>query len=215
MKELLERLSKEELMGFLLKYAKSDPKFVNAVNVHFREPEFEEELNKIRYKINKALADVSDYSSRDSWGNADFYVDDIIEEIWQRAEQGHIRLAFAEIELLYRRLLECYEYQGECEISEVVEYTCIEIMSKIAGLAVSPKDKEYIFGKCIELAELEEGKDYGADYEDKLLSIAARFVTPKNREVLENAISRFDGTRGLFSRKSTVNPQLIFLKKQV
>jgi hypothetical protein len=88
-------------------------------------------------------------------------------------------------------------------------------MSKIAGLAVSPKDKEYIFGKCIELAELEEGKDYGADYEDKLLSIAARFVTPKNREVLENAISRFDGTRGLFSRKSTVNPQLIFLKKQV
>jgi hypothetical protein len=68
-------------------------------------------------------------------------------------------------------------------------------MSKIAGLAVSPKDKEYIFGKCIELAELEEGKDYGADYEDKLLSIAARFVTPKNREVLESAISRFDCPR--------------------
>jgi len=195
LKKLLERLRKEELIGFLLEYAKSDPKFVNAVNVRFREPEFAEELKKIRYKIAKALDHVSDYSTHDSWGHVDFYIGDIVEEILQRAGQGHIRLAFSEMELLYRKLLECFEYQGECEISDVAEYCCIEDMSKIAELAVSQEDKEYIFGKCIELAELEEGKDYGADYEDKLLSIAVKFVTSKNCEVLENAISRFDGTR--------------------
>ena len=193
MKELLERLSKEELIGFLLKYAKNDPKFVNAVNVHFREPEFDEEINKIRYEIDKALGHVSDYSTHDSWGHVDFYIGDIVEEILQRADQGHIRLAFAEIELLYRRLLECLEYQGECEITYETD-SCVRDMAKIAELAVFPEDKEYIFARCIELSELEEGKDYGADYEDRLLSIAAGFVTPQNREVLEKAISRFDGT---------------------
>jgi hypothetical protein len=38
---------------------------------------------------------------------------------------------------------------------------------------------------------LEDGKDYGADYEDKLLRIAAKFVTPENLEELEEALECF------------------------
>lgn len=108
-----------------------------------KKPVFEEELNKIRYEIDKALGHVSDYSTHDSWGHVDFYIGDIVEEIFQRAGQGHIRLAFAEIELLYRRLLECLEYQGECEITDETD-SCIRDMAKIAELAVFPEDKEYI-----------------------------------------------------------------------
>jgi hypothetical protein len=35
-------------------------------------------------------------------------------------------------------------------------------------------------------------KDYGADYEDKLLSISAKFVTPENLSELEEAIALFE-----------------------
>ena len=54
-------------------------------------------------------------------------------------------------------------------------------MYKIADKAVLTEDKDYIYMKCIELSKLEDGKDYGADYEDKLLEIAEKFVTPENR----------------------------------
>jgi hypothetical protein len=68
-------------------------------------------------------------------------------------------------------------------------------MDGIADIAVSggsDEDKNYIFESCIRLADIEDGKDYGADYEDKLLRISAKFVTPENRAELEEAVALFD-----------------------
>ena len=53
-------------------------------------------------------------------------------------------------------------------------------------------DKEYIFKHCIELSELDDGKNYGAVYEDKLLAVAAKFVTKENCAELEQALASFD-----------------------
>ena len=194
MRKLLESVNRDKLFEFLVEYAENDDKFANAVSVRFGEPVFDDELDKIEHEIDRALSGVSDYRTHDSWGNANFYTGDIIAEIHERASQGHARLAFAETELLYRKLLELFEYQGECEISDEAEY-CISIMSDIGDGAVSADDKEYIFQHCIEMADLEDAKNYGADYEDKLLRIAVKFVTMENREELEQALACFDNGR--------------------
>lgn len=57
----------------------------------------------VKREIAAALAGVSDYNNCDSWGNVSFDVSGIIAEIKLRTEQGHIRLAFAQLELLYRK----------------------------------------------------------------------------------------------------------------
>ena len=192
--KILEKLSKEDLIDFLVEYAKSDANLANAVNVRFRKPEYpeyEEELNKIENEIDNALDGVSSYYNRDGWGYVSFDVSHIVAEIRQRTEQGYIRLAFSELELLYRKLLENFEYQGECEISDEAK-NCLDIMSEVADKAVLAEDKDYIFRQCIALSDLEDGKDYGADYEDSLLGIAAKFVTTENRAELENVLSRYD-----------------------
>ena len=188
MRNLLEKLSKEELIDFIAGHAKNDAKLANAVNVYFGKPEFETELGKIGNKIDNALDGASDYHNRDDWGYFDFNVNDIAAEIQQRAEQGHIKLAFAEIELLFRKLLEVFEYQNECEISDEAE-SCLDMMFEIADKAVLSEDKDYIYKRCIELSQLDDGRDYGADYDDKLLRIAAKFVTPENLEELEEALA--------------------------
>ena len=188
LKNIFKKLRKEQLVDFLLEYSRNDNKFVNAVKVRFREPEFEEELTKIESEIHFALSRVSDYRTHDSWGNARFDVSDIVKEINIRADQGHIRLAFMELEILYRNLLANFEYQGECEISMEAE-SCLENMSEIADNATLLEDKEYIFNQCMNLVELEDGKDYGADYEHILLKIAAKFVAPENRIILENSLT--------------------------
>ena len=187
MKEILKKQSKEALIDFIVEYAENNDSMINAVNVWFKKPEFSRELQKIKNMVDIAFEGASDYKHHDDWGNIIFDVSDIIFEIRQRAEQGYIKLAFAEIELLYCKLLECFEYQGECEISDEAEY-CLEIMAEIADKAVLSEDKEYIFQQCLYLTNLKDGKDYGADYEGKLLLIAVKFVTPENRAELEKAL---------------------------
>ena len=194
MKKYLEEFSKEEILGFLDDYSKSDSRLANAIKVHFCDPGYDEELDKMKKAIDVALEGVYDYSTRDSWGNVNFCTGDIISEIRTRLKQGHIRLAFAETVMLYRELLNLFEYQGECEISMEAEY-CIEIMSDIADAANSNEEKEHIFGQCIMLSEIKDGKDYGADYEDELLGIAAKLVTLDNRAELEDALNRVEVNR--------------------
>jgi len=55
LRKLLEKLSKEKLIDFLVEYAANDANFVNEVNIRFRKPEFEAELAKIENKIDLAL----------------------------------------------------------------------------------------------------------------------------------------------------------------
>jgi hypothetical protein len=63
-------------------------------------------------------------------------------------------------------------------------------MEEIADKAVLDEDQQTIFQTCIALSDLEDGKDYGADYEDRLLQISAKFVTPQNLTELEAALTR-------------------------
>ena len=193
MRKILEKQNKETLIDFIVEYAKSNSDIINAVDVWFKKPEFSKELKKIENAVECAFDGASDYYHRSGWDYIDFDVSGIITEIKQRTEQGHIRLAFAELELLYRKLIECFEYQAECEISDEAE-NCLEIMVEIANKAVLVGDKEYIFRQCIYLSDLEDGKDYGADYEDKLLLIAAKFVTPENLMELEKALKCLNGS---------------------
>jgi len=65
-------------------------------------------------------------------------------------------------------------------------------MSEIADKATTKEDQEYIFRLCLELSELEDGKDYGADYEDKLLLISAKFVNAENVSELNETLALFE-----------------------
>lgn len=194
MRELLENAKPGELFDFLEEYAKRDTAFGNALCVRFAEPDFHAELDKISAKIDSALDGASHYRRQSRWGSICADTSDITSEIEQRVEQGHIRLAFAELEIFYLKLLAVFEYQDECEISDEAE-SCLWLMSDVAGKAVEASDQEYIYEHCIDLAYVDDGKDCGADYEDKLLSIAVRFVTHDNCAKLEHALSLFETER--------------------
>jgi hypothetical protein len=191
MRDLIKNIEPSELLDFLVEYAQRNSKFANELRVKFAEPDLHAEIDKISALIDEALDGVSDYSRRDSWGWVHVDTSDIAFEIRERVEQGHIRLAFAALETLYLKLLEVFEYQGECEISDEAE-DCLRMMSETADSADAVSDQEYIYEHCIELAYKDEGKNYGADYEDKLLDIASRFVTRNNCAKLENALSQFE-----------------------
>lgn len=192
MRKLLESKNSGELLDFLEEYAKRDDAFRNALRVRFAKPDFHAELKSISAKIDNVLDDVPNYNRhRGGWGYVNIDTDNIIFEIEERVKQGHIKLAFAELEILYVKLINLFEYQEECEISDKAE-SCLWFMSDVAEKAVETSDCTYIYEHSIDLACLEDGKDYGADYEDTLLSIAARFVTQDNRAMLEDALSQFE-----------------------
>jgi hypothetical protein len=197
-RDLLKSADAGELLAFLADYAERDSAFENAVRVRFQTldlgngetPDFASEVAKIADMVDEALTndDGRDYRRR-GWGYISVNTSEVDTEIRARIEQGHIRLAFAELEAKYRRLLDAYEYQDECEISDEAEYT-IDQMSKAAEQAKDAADQEYIFDRCIALCELDTAKDYGADYEDRFLKIASPFVTPANRAKFEAEISK-------------------------
>ena len=189
MRSLLKQFSKEILIDFIAGYAETDAKFAGAVYVNFDEPDAKADLIRIGRELEAMFEDAPIYG-RDRWESLDFDTSGILSEIKRRAEQGHIGLAFAQAELLYRKLLESFEYQHECEVSDEAE-ECLAVMSEIAGNAVLAKDKEYIFRQCIALADIEDGRDFGADYEGRLLLIAAKLVTAHNLSDMENALIVF------------------------
>ena len=191
MRELLQKLSKEKIIDFLVEYGKGDSDFANAVNVRFGKTEFSKELNKMEHFIDIALSGADDYRYRGRWGYLNFDTSQIDKEIAERVKQGHIRLAFAECSLLYRKYLEVFEYQEECEISMDAEST-LELMADIAKKATTTEDREYIFNECLALCDVDDGKDYGAEYEDKLLMIASKFVTKENAAELIAVVERYD-----------------------
>ncbi|GHV17656.1 hypothetical protein FACS18949_12940 [Clostridia bacterium] len=115
-RELFENAKTSDLVDFIVDYAEHDSNFENALRVRLEEPEFNAEIDKISGRIDMAFRDVSDYSRRDSYGDVCIDTTNIEFEIRQRVKQGHIQLAFAESEVLYVKLLDILEYQGECEI---------------------------------------------------------------------------------------------------
>jgi hypothetical protein len=194
MKKLLQKLTKEELIKFMLNYAEEDERFANAISVCFDKPDYKKELEKIKRLIGNALSDAADCEYRGGWGYLDVDVSDIVGEANQRAEQGHIKLAFMILEELYCGLLDIFEYQAECEIADEVERMLVD-MQTIAYKAVTFEDREYIYNQCIALSDYDKGKDYGADYEDKLLKIAVKFVTKSNYAELSKVLSRLESSK--------------------
>ena len=195
MRDLLETIAPDALLDFLEEYARHDPKFDNAVHVRFAQPDFHDVLDKISVSVDTALAGVSDWDTHDRWGYVSVDTSDILFEVEQRVKRGHIRLAFAALEILYTKLLENLEYQSECELSMEAE-DCLKRMEDVCAQAAGTSDRAYIFDRCIALTDLGVGKGYGADYEDKLLAMAARFVTYENRPQLEEALSRCESENG-------------------
>ena len=190
--ELLLDTDPDELLDFLAEYAKRDSDFEDALRVRFEEPDEQAELAKLGGKIDAALEDVSRYGRGSRWyDSSSVDTSGISFEIEQRAKQGHVLLAFKSLETMCRKLLEVFEEQEECEVADEVE-DCLRQMAEVAEHATDPADQAYIFDCCIALAPLEDGKDYGADYEDQLLGIAAKFVTQDNLSELEEAIALYE-----------------------
>lgn len=186
MREFLEQINHTDLLDFIETYSNKDENFAKALRVRFAEPDFMKEISYFRTSVERAVGGAHNYHDRGGWGYIELDTNRLYNEINTRKDQGHIKMAFAETELLYRELLKNFEFQDECEVSDEAEY-CVEIMSQIAD-AAGEQDRGYIFERCLELTALEDGKDYGADYEDKLLAIALKFVTAKNHTALEQAI---------------------------
>jgi len=172
MRNMLETAASAALLDFLEEYSRHDPRFENALRVQFAQPDFDAELEKIIGSIDAALADVPDWDKHDKWGSISIDTGDIIFEVGQRVKQGYIRLAFAMLETLYSKLLENFEYQGECELAMEAE-DCLRRMADVAAQATDPADQEYIIEHCISLSRSKVGEGYGANYGDRLMLIVA------------------------------------------
>ncbi|MCL2298832.1 MAG: hypothetical protein FWC27_01640 [Firmicutes bacterium] len=172
MHDFLKAAAPEALLNFLEEYARHDPRLDNALRVQFAQPDFDAELDKISGIIDTVLADVPDWDKHDKWGCISIDTGDMLFEVEQRVKQGRFKLAFAILEALYRKLLENFEYQGECELAMEAE-DCLRRMSGVAVQAVDPADQEYIIEHCIALARSKVGEGYGANYGDRLMLIAA------------------------------------------
>lgn len=110
---------------------------------------------------------------------------------YKHAQKGKIRLAFTELEILFRKLQDYYEYQEECEIDDECGY-CIMKMADIADAATDPHDKEFIFERCIGMCGPNAAESYGADFDYRLLKIAISFINQGNRHGFEDVLKHHD-----------------------
>jgi len=190
---LLEQIKPGKLLDFLEDYAKHNSGFEGALRVRFEVPDERAELAGLERKIDAALEEVSYNRHGAHWyGGVHLDTSCITFDVEQRVKQGNILLTFKMLELFYRKLLEVFENQDECEVSMEIE-NVLKLMAEVADQAVDSADQAYIFECCIALADVEDGKDYGAEYEEELLEVAAKFVTQENRNELEDAIARYEG----------------------
>ena len=183
----LKKINKNDLLEFIIDYAEKDAKFMNALNVKFSAPENKNELIKLGNQIDSLLKYAASRRGRDSWGYMNIDISGVLDELYERSRQGHIKLAFDGAEMLYRKMLEVFEYQEECELSDEIE-NLLSTMSDMADESSEQEDKDYIFEQCISLSEIETAKEYGADYEVSLFKIAAKFITRDNLPMLEEAM---------------------------
>jgi len=189
LKELLDGLSKDQLIEFMLEYASAHGEFANEIELMFAQLDSVKELSKIEHMIEMYLGDIEDYDyPRSSWGHIEVNTGSIWHEIETRTKQGHFTLAFKGVKALYLKLLTLCEYQGECEVSMEAE-SCLNTMSDIANQVELESDKKLIFESCLELLDNDDGKDYGVSYETELLEIAAKFVTKDNFKEINDAIN--------------------------
>ncbi|GHU75462.1 hypothetical protein FACS1894188_06390 [Clostridia bacterium] len=189
-RKLLENIKLDELIDFIEDYAEHDSYLANALRVRFSVSDFDTELSKFAKRINIAIDNSDAYDHRHGYGYINIDTASLDNEIHTRISQGRFHLAFAEIEMLYCSLLDLYECQEECEVADEAE-GYLEEMAEVAAMVSDKSDKEYIFNRCLALADLDTGRDYGAEYEYELLNIASQFVTPQNREDIELMLEKY------------------------
>jgi hypothetical protein len=193
-RDLLKSVEINELLDFLVGYAKHNRKLADALKQRFSALEagaldFGYEVGLIAKMVDKALP--KNIKTRNEICYIDFDSTKIDQKISFHLSQGYIRLAFAELEVIYRKLLDVFEIQDECEISDVVE-NYIDLMAEVAKNAVDASDQEYIFDRCIILCRLDTAKDYGADYEEMFLRIASQFITRENKGQFDAELSKLN-----------------------
>ena len=82
MKETLAKLSKDELIAFIDKYAAKDAKLAKVLRVRFGVPVFNDEVKKIEGTIDVALEGVSEYRyNHNRWGYVS--LDTLFPAMWQ------------------------------------------------------------------------------------------------------------------------------------
>lgn len=190
MSETWESVSKEKLLDFVREYARRDEVFANALRVQFDQPVTRKDVSRIRDRFKERLEAAFHDRFRQRWTPRSLQTGEIFHEIDERTAQGHFRMAFESLSAVYKELLEYFDVQEECEVSDEVEY-CLTKMADVARRISDPTDQVFVYDTCIELANLQTGRDYGASYEDKLLAIAVDFLTSDNR-------ASFDRLLGIF-----------------
>jgi hypothetical protein len=187
--KLIESVTDKQLRSFTAEYARYDDAFARALAVRFADTEFDDEVRKIAQVTAQALDGADEYRNRGSWGHIQFDLSSVYYEIRQRIKRKQFRLAFAQSAAAYTELLKVFDYQKECEISDEAEFF-IDEMSEISGKVKALSDQEYIFDCCIKLAGDNTGSDFGADYQDRFMQIAAKFVTQENRKDFDDAVEQ-------------------------
>jgi hypothetical protein len=187
-RKLLASLDRNTLIDVLVDLADTDEETANYLEVRFGTRGEDEDIAILTKKIKQELRSAASRNRRGDWGHMHIETGDIYREIDEREKQGRIKLAFSELEVLFRELQDYYEYQEECEIDDECDY-CIGRMAEIAESATDPSDKEFIFGHCLELCGSEGSRDYGSDSDKKLLKIAIGFLDQSNRSKFEAVIS--------------------------
>lgn len=111
-RQLLEKRSREELVDLVMEWAQHDESLASLIDVRYGEPKYEDELYKMEAILEKAFCMIEN-CNHDIWGYVRIPLVDVYRQIGERARQGHIRLAFSLAEMLYRKLLQSFEYQTE------------------------------------------------------------------------------------------------------
>ncbi|MDR1639918.1 MAG: hypothetical protein LBT59_09515 [Clostridiales bacterium] len=153
--------------------------------------DFDKELDKMKRLVNAELGKFKEFlGPRNRLGIVNVNDQRIISEYMGRAKQGYIRLALAEMEVFYLKLLHSFEEQDECEVHEEIEMVGRH-MDEVAKKAVLQEDRDFAFDVCMRLHKDGTGELYGSYFEHQLLGICAQHVTQKNRHELEEALEKY------------------------
>ncbi|MDR1639472.1 MAG: hypothetical protein LBT59_07245 [Clostridiales bacterium] len=182
MRELLRRIDIEKLYDFLEERLKNDKSLSKMFLATFAEPDYDSVLRSLKKDIEYAIHNTELH--KENYGTIDIDTDKVTKEIIAYADNGHVRLAFSALEIMYKKLVEVIEELRDCDIPEAL-FSCVDLISDIASDAKDPKDIEYLFEGCLKLAKAEIDYDYELDFPEEFWHICSRLVTEENRAKLE------------------------------
>jgi hypothetical protein len=138
---------------------------------------------------------------------------EILLEADERLSQGYYFLAYAIVELLYKKVFGLAEFQEECEV-----YDCLENYTRImtdyaekAAACATESEKEKIYESLISLASDYGSDDFGSDFYSVLLAAAVKLITNDNKDLLLDFISENENS-GYYC-KDFLEVHLLVIKK--